>query len=255
MLDAQFYNGFVFAEYHYCKYHSNDYTKGTGVRKHFFGKMKSGRAEIVTENGTMTVNEGDVFYLPKNLKYRSHWYPENGNVVTFYSLGFELFPTEDNQGYKMQKIDCTEEEARLLEGICCNPSVTPENIGRLYMFAGLVSGGMHKCTPGQDARISGKALEYMRDNTDYTVKDVADYCGISESGLYAMFRRVFDKTPIEVKHSLVAKKAVELLSRTDLSVEEISSRLSFGSSAYFRKVIYEQTGKTPREIRKQKNLH
>ena len=53
-----------------------------------------------------------------------------------------------------------------------------------------------------------------------------------------------------MKHRLQTEKAVTLLTATDLSVEEISSQLGFSSAAYFRRVLRQITGKTPREIRK-----
>ena len=137
----------------------------------------------------------------------------------------------------------------LFDTICDSLTVTPENIGRLYMFAGLVSGRLLTDDSSKEMNISAKAVDYMTTSSDYTIKEVADYCGISESGIYALFKRVYGKTPIEVKHGIVTKKATELLRHTDLSVEEISNRLSFGSSAYFIWIIREQTGKTPREIR------
>ena len=77
---------------------------------------------------------------------------------------------------------------------------------------------------------------------------------MSESGLYAFMREHGHTTPIGLKNRLLVEKAVELLSSTDLSVEEISARLGFCSSAYFRKIVKEQTGKTPTQLRKDAHL-
>lgn len=91
----------------------------------------------------------------------------------------------------------------------------------------------------------------MRNTDDFTMKDVATHCKISESGLYPIFQKVFQKTPLEMKQEILCEKAVQLLTTTDLSVEEISNRLLFSSSSYFRKILRKYTGKTPREIRKE----
>lgn len=77
----------------------------------------------------------------------------------------------------------------------------------------------------------------MKNTDNYTMKDVSAYCEISESGLYPIFQRVFQKTPLEIKQEILCEKAVQLLTTTDLSVEEISNRLLFSSSSYFRKVL------------------
>ena len=82
------------------------------------------------------------------------------------------------------------------------------------------------------------------------VRDVARYCNVSLSGLYGIFQKVLEKTPNEVRQEIQCKNAVHLLTTTNLSVEEISSRLHFSSSSYFRKILRKHTGKTPLAIRK-----
>ena len=48
------------------------------------------------------------------------------------------------------------------------------------------------------------------------------------------------------------QKAAELLRSTDYTVEYISEKLNFSSPMYLRKVLFANFGKTPREIRKEK---
>ncbi|MBQ1211258.1 MAG: helix-turn-helix domain-containing protein [Clostridia bacterium] len=88
----------------------------------------------------------------------------------------------------------------------------------------------------------------MRRDPYVTVGEVAAYCGVSESGLYALFKSTLNETPNRVRRQILCERAKELLSTTDLTVEQISSQLSFSSSSYFRKVFYEHIGKTPREV-------
>ena len=57
-------------------------------------------------------------------------------------------------------------------------------------------------------------------------------------------------TPNTQRQIILCERAVELLTTTDRPIEEISTALGFSSSAYFRKVMREHTGMTPREIRK-----
>ena len=90
----------------------------------------------------------------------------------------------------------------------------------------------------------------MHDHTDYVAADVARFCGVSESALYTAFREVRGYTPTQARHRILTEEAVSLLTTTDLPVEEISRKLGFCSSNYFRKVISGQTGSTPRAIRK-----
>ena len=129
-------------------------------------------------------------------------------------------------------------------------SVSLLSVGRLYRFLGSTCGHMQQENTRSRSVMIGKAMDYMRQNTAFSISDVAGYCGISESGLYAIFRRELHRTPIQVKHEILAQQASALLRTTDLSVEEISRRLNFSSASYFRKILFAQTGKTPTQIRK-----
>ncbi len=64
-------------------------------------------------------------------------------------------------------------------------------------------------------------------------------------GLYAAFQAAVGRTPIQIKHKILVEEAVDLLTATDLSVEAVSSFLGFSSTAYFRKILRRETGKTP----------
>ena len=58
-------------------------------------------------------------------------------------------------------------------------------------------------------------------------------------------------TPHALRQKILVEKAVELLTTTDIPIEEVSDRLGFSSSSYFRKILFAQTGKTPSAIRKE----
>ena len=44
-------------------------------------------------------------------------------------------------------------------------------------------------------------------------------------------------------------RAVELLRASDLSLEEIAGRLGLSSAAYLRRLVKQRTGKTPGQVR------
>ena len=98
------------------------------------------------------------------------------------------------------------------------------------------------------------AFDYIKRHQSFSVPELARACGISESGLYALFRDHASTTPIEIKHRLTVEQAVALLSTTDLTVEAIASSLGLCSSAYLRRILKKQTGKTPSQLRKEARL-
>jgi transcriptional regulator GlxA family with amidase domain len=94
------------------------------------------------------------------------------------------------------------------------------------------------------------AFDYIQRHESFTVPELARACGISESGLYAFFRNYANTTPIEIKHNLIAERAVALLTTTDMTVETIASHLGLCSSAYLRRILKKQTERTPSQIRR-----
>lgn len=250
MNSIDLYNSFRFNLFQLQNFHTSDNTKGNGVPVYFIGKMVHGSGKIKTKHKTLDIQEGDVFYIPKGLKYQSFWYADAQNRISWYSFGFDAFPAKDSLHFPLQNIQCNAESLALLEKLCGDITVSCSSVGLLYQLIGEISKTMSKdCQPYN--RITEKALEFMRDNTQYTMKDVAEYCEVSESGLYPVFQKVFAKTPLEMKQEILCEKAVQLLTTTDVPVEEISNRLLFSSSSYFRKILKKHTGKTPREIRRE----
>lgn len=246
MNDIKFFKSFTFNLFQYKQYHTTDMTNGCPV--HYFAKLISGSAKIITADKTLHLKKGDVFYIPKGLRYRSFWYPENENV-SFYSFGFEFFPTP-HHGFALQKITLNHGEDALLNALAEDITPTPQTIGRLYYLLGEISPRLISDEQSPDKTIY-LALDFMRQNEEYSITDVARFCGVSESGLYIKFKKHLGKTPVTVRQEILTERAKELLSNTDLSVEEISDRLGFSSSSYFRKIFYSHTQTTPTAYRKE----
>ncbi len=120
----------------------------------------------------------------------------------------------------------------------------------MYLFLSMVLPDFRIAESDPKAALLQTAFHYIQSHENFTVPELARACGISESGMYALFRSYADTTPIEVKHRLIAERAVTLLTTTDLTVETIASTLGLCSSAYLRKILKKQTGRAPLQIRK-----
>lgn len=249
MNNTQFLNSFYFRRYQRHKYHLTDHFKTNGSPGHHIGRMLKGYAKLKSRNKTITVSEGDVFYIPNGLKYQSFWYGDQNGEILFDSFRFQNFPMLDNYNYSLQKIDCSPAARALLLEIGNELIVNCTTVGKLYLFLGEVLDHME-----QKARhhndIAEIALDYMNNHTDFLISDVANHCKVSESTLYGIFKKAYGTTPIEKKQEIFCERAAELLITTDFSVEEISAMLGFSSSSYFRKIFKKHTGKTPIQIRK-----
>lgn len=248
MTDIEFYNSFGFIRFSYSKERINKIGSDHG---NFFALMFEGSAVLTSKKEEVRVKKGDVLFIPERLKYQSRWIPsENGNV-SFLSLRFDQLPDNYQKHYILQAINCSEEEKEFLHFIDNNLFVNSATVGALYSFLGRVENRMLYREAEKNEALLEMALEFIENNTNCSVGDIASFCNKSETAIYNLFKEKLGKTPVEIKHKIICRKATKLLCGTDLKVEVISEALGFSSSIYFRKILKQQTGKTPSQIRKE----
>jgi AraC-like DNA-binding protein len=81
--------------------------------------------------------------------------------------------------------------------------------------------------------------------------DIATAISVSETHLIRIFNKYAQTTPIAYLWDLRITQALELLTRTGLSISEIASQTGFKTSYHFSRRIREKTGLSPTEFRKQ----
>lgn len=247
-----FYKSFAFRTLFAKHGHHTD--NSGGIQRHFVARIIKGSARFVSLTGEeMLVRRGDIFYLPQGLQYHSYWESDDHETLRaeWNSYGFQLFPNPHETRYKMQILHCDDEALSYFNQLDKDLSVSPSSVGWLYLFLGKILPHMEEEVPNPQAQLLTRAKQYMLQNPDFKVGDLARYCNISESGLYAFFRSYAQTTPIAMKNQMKVENAIGLLSSTDLSIEEISDLLNFSSPAYFRKIVKEKTGKTPSALRRE----
>ena len=223
-----------------------------GISCHFLARMIRGHARIVTDSHReLRLEAGDVFYLPLGLRYNSYWYPDEGGEVSWESYRFGYLPMDTAVKYDLQRIEPPDEASALLDELISDPRITPRSVGIFYQIMGLCLPYMQMSEENKGEYVIEKARAYISDAPDATVGDIARHCGVSESGLYSLFKRVAGMTPVDMKNQVKSNRAVELLESTSMSVEEISRVLGFCNSSYFRSVLRRCVGKTPSQIRKE----
>ena len=247
MNDIFFYKGFIFNDYSFNKHHYTD--NRHGVASHYLAYMIKGNCRIVTANDELFIKPGDLFYIPKGLPYQSFWDSEDD--IKFLSFGFDFFPESDIHNFYLQKIECDESIINEIKNIPIKKTIDSMTIGAFYSALSLVLPLLKENKTKKNYHvILEKAKSYIYDNPNCNVGDIARHCLISESALYHIFKKYADTTPNALIQKLRCEKGVILLKTTDKSVQQISDDLGFSSTSYFRKILYLNMGKTPREIRK-----
>lgn len=249
MDNIHFCKSFYFFGCEFKRYHHTDNSQGTIC--HHIGYIKSGHATFDVGGTIYEFCEGDVFYTPPGCHYHSYWEGEN---ICYDSYAFHTFPSRRNEEYGVQKLHMTQSAHAILSRLTENKAVSCLSVGLLYELLHEVLPTMTPTVRDLQRETISNARAYMRDHINCTVPQLSRHLHMSESAVYTLFRERLGKTPIHEKNRIRTEMAVELLERTDLSVEEISERLCFSSAAYFRKVLHEFYGKTPRELRKNKSI-
>ena len=248
MNEVFFSDNLNFHTHSFNRYHYTD--NRAGSPHHYLAYMQSGHSRIVSDGITLEIEPNDIFYIPKGLPYQSYWWTDD--TVTFKSFGFEFFPESRTRQFLLQKIHCCEELRQRILHIPTEAAADSALIGTFYSVLSdlLPVLAYNSATPG--AEIVEKAKKYVYGNIHCHVGDIARHCFLSESTLYSIFKKEIGLSPNELIRKIRCEKAVFLLTTTNGSVQEISDALGFSSTSYFRKVLHLYTGKTPREIRRER---
>ena len=243
MNGSGFQKGFFFTRYHYAKNHCSDNRKGSP--RHFLAYMEQGSCRLSWNGGELEAKTGEAFYIPMGMGYQALW---EGEQVVFRSYGFNFFPEAEGKSFGACKLSPKLTES-LLE-IPLEPTPSSQTLGSFFTLLAQLLPAFTVAHYGGSHPTYEAARQYIQANPDCRISEVAEHCNVSESALYALFKKVAKTTPNDVRQQILAQKAEHLLLTTDRSIQEISDALGFSSVSYFRKIMKKQTGKSPRAIRK-----
>ena len=244
--DIIFSKSFYFTTYRFLKYRHTD--NSGGINKYYLAYMVRGRGRNSTENETVEISEGDIFFIPNGTKYHSYWYGEP--EVEFISLGFTFFPNFEGRFYPTQVIDSRAEAIDIMRRIVDQDTLSAASIGEFYSLVAILLPLMTYKTNSKQGALVEKAKRYIAASPAESVSEIAKALAVSESALYAAFATHSEISINDFKKETVLRRARELLISTDLSVEEISRMLNFSSGAYFRKCFKEYFSTSPRDMRR-----
>ncbi len=239
--------------YKYCHNKSSKFNNEESIDSHTLRSIEEGRIVVTCQGKTITATKGDLLYIPFGRKAEIEIYAEPicyGTVIRMVYM-----PDVDVLGYPPQAIKMSDELKNFFNDIpILNPyeeNVNSNILWKVYRFLDLFQKEITKYTDKQSLKLQN-ALQYMKNNDNYSIKDLADYCEISERRLRATFNKILDTTPIQMKHRIQAVKADVLLKTTDLSVEEIANKVGYFSTNQLRNVMKKRYRTLPKELRKTK---
>ena len=252
MIDSSFSNFFSFNNFNYKHLWHND--NSHGIDKHFIGYMKEGNARIVSERNTLELSQGDMFYIPRGLKYHSFWNTK-GVETTIISIGFTYFPSDCMSGYELSIVSYNPEIFDLLMYFSSKQPVTCESVSALYSLLDQTESLLTKKHDSKCDITTNALIDLMDKDPHKKMDEYAEQLGISVALLYKYINKSLGKSPNRLRQETLCKKAIVLLETSAYSVEEICTKCGFSSTSYLRKVLHSVTQKTPTQIRNQaKNM-
>lgn len=104
--------------------------------------------------------------------------------------------------------------------------------------------------PGNE--IVNAAIHYMKENIEkkLSLQDMADYTGYSGSHFSTIFKKEVGHSPLNYFNLLKVQYACQLLSTTDMKINQICFKVGIKDNYYFSRLFIKIMGMSPKEYRK-----
>lgn len=234
----------IFNNYHFCR--GNSSKKKTRI-----GTIVKGSGTYICLNKKLSVNEGDIVFIPENVYCYSEWRGDPEIEVIYVScfIHYESFR------YEPQIINCdTKTKNNLMRINTLLSSGYIEELEAYSIFYTVLQNilpNMIQSNIYVDKTLRS-AIQYISDNwnSSFSIADVAKNCCVSESTLYHLFKKELGQTPVNFLNSIKINQAIEYLEYSNYSIATISQLVCFNSENHFRRIFSDVTGTTPLKFRK-----
>ncbi len=229
-------------------------------RPHYcMGLILNGKGDFKFDNKTVTVEKGDIIFVPMGSTYSSHWSGSDGALYISAHFSFEnheLFSR--NKKIEIQKVTLPDDPDLKIKFDKMHEAYSgkkPQQLAALSIFYDILGMVYPKLSYTQttlmDKRIEAAVMYIEKHFTEnFSIEQLAKLSTMSVPHFYECFKAQVGCSAITYKHKLCIRKALILLTESDLSVEEISGIVGFNSSIYFREIFKKMIGKSPNEYRK-----
>ena len=211
------------------------------------GYTTKGRAEFLYDGKTIFAGTGDLIYIAPETRYYSLWLGEP--EIEFYSFSYNLTNISELMQYRFQVIK--DFPQKYLDNVYnAKDGDFFELMADFNLLLSKIYSSLTKTSYHPKYIKIKPAIEYIEENysKNFSINFLADLCHYSEPRFFSLFKEINGVSPITYKHNIMIQHALDLLVKTDISIEEIGLTVGFTSPAYFRKVFLKHTGKTPKLI-------
>lgn len=217
-----------------------------------------GKIRFEWEQGSLTANPGDLIFLRKGIHYDACIPPAFGDTED-YLINFdaELPLPPEIPPVPILLLRGENHLRNLFEKIIRN-SYWPHNstlftLGQFYLLLDTIVTETNTHNEEEKPYLR-RARELLSGKKEFSVRQIAQLCNVSESCLRSRFTEAYGLSPKQYRMQVRIEQAKYLLEATDLSLAEIAENLNFYDEAYFCKVFRKFNGNTPRDHSAKKTI-
>lgn len=227
--------------------------------------ITSGCGRLVIDNQSFPVKNGSVIIIPPDIAHRFTADDESG--MQYYTLRFKNTPEDGEFQTFFRGLGIA-----VTSGINCLPYIqsTLQLLFNIHHAnGGIADGAFQSICLGllqltrilftnetMTLRIASKyslsdILNYIQDNRErkITLESLSSHFNISPSHLSRIFAQAYHMSPINYLIHCRITYATEYLLKTDLTITEISERVSYDNPTHFTNMFTKRIGCTPSEYR------
>ena len=153
-----------------------------GVDMHFLAYMLSGWARLVSVHEDITVQTGEMLYIPLHCRYQSYWYGHP--TVSWISLAFRDFPDPAGRAFPLQRIVPTDSDRDRMLAIPRDRPVDCTAAGQLLTLLGQLLPRMVTADPDPRAARIRQSVQYMEAHPRAPIPELAKQCGMDAITLH-----------------------------------------------------------------------
>lgn len=220
----------------------------------------SGRATYHFSDETVVAEKGNILFLAKGSTYGI---TVNDPDYRFYFIDF-LFDTKislKNEVFSQEKIKNLENifikfHALWTAGNFADKIYCKSLIYNIY--SDIVKELALQYIPSSKKSRIDLALETIKknfSNADISIEVLCRECAMSEVHFRRLFYQIYHTSPMKFIISLRINKAKELLTNTEMKIQDISESCGFNNPYYFSKIFRQAVGMTPSQYRTGTNGH
>ena len=227
-----------------------------------FAYVFSGKAAYDFNGKKIIAEEGDIIYLSRGSNYKINI--ESPSFSTIFIDFF--FDKNDNivlennifKGNRIKSLDNTFIKLKRLWSIG-NFSDKIYSYSLLYrIYSDIVFKQLFAYMPTSNKLQLENAINLISEKyscADFSIKELAESCNLSEAHFRRLFMQIYHTSPRKFITSYRLEKAKQLLTQSNISINQICKLCGFVNAYYFSRVFKADIGMTPSEYKKtQRNL-